>query len=168
VISWDTKTWTDRQTFRRNAATVTALAFGNDETTIASAASDGSGLLWRIGTDRERFVLKHNLSGVLAITFTNNSLMAIHSDGGIDTWDLESGTQKKSVSADANRQRWLSPSGVMMVPSSLQLPATECLAPGTVLPVKSCKILKVMQQQLIQSPLAAMVVGSLPQRMTLQ
>ena len=105
VISWDTKTWTDRQTFRRNAATVTALAFGNDETTIASAASDGSVLLWRIGTDRERFVLKHNLSGVLAITFTNNSLMAIHSDGGIDTWDLERGTQKKSVSADANRQR---------------------------------------------------------------
>jgi len=63
---------------------------------------------------------------------------------------------------------WLSPSGVMMVPSSLQLPATECLPPGTVLPVKSSKILKVRQQQLIQSPLAAMVVGSLPQRMTLQ
>ena len=104
VISWDTKTWADKQTFRRNAATVTALAVGNDETTIASAASDGSVVLWRIGSDRERFVLKNNLSVALAIVFTNDSLMAIHSDGGIDTWDLERGIQKKSLSGDANRQ----------------------------------------------------------------
>jgi WD40 repeat protein len=105
VISWETKTWTDKQTFRRNAATVTALAFGNDETTIASAASDGSVLLWRIGSDRERFVLKHNLSVALAIVFTNDSLMAIHADGGIDTWDLEKGIPKKSLPGDANRQQ---------------------------------------------------------------
>lgn len=105
VISWETKTWTDKQTFRRNAATVTALAFGNDETTIASAASDGSVLLWRIGSDRERYVLKHNLAVALAIVFTNDSLMAIHSDGGIDTWDPERGIQKKSLPGDANRQQ---------------------------------------------------------------
>ena len=105
VIVWDTKTWRDKQKFRRMTATVTALAIDDDENTIASASSDGSVLLWRIGSDRERFVFKQNPSSVVALTFRNNALIAIHSDGGIDAWDSEKGSQKQSVSGDANRQQ---------------------------------------------------------------
>ncbi len=104
VIVWDTKSWRDKQTFRRGAGTVTALALGDDASTIASAYSDGSVLLWRVGSDRELFVLKHNSSAVLALTFAN-SLRAIHADGGIDTWDTEKGTQKLFLAGDPNRQQ---------------------------------------------------------------
>lgn len=105
LMVWDTKNWAVKQTFRRNTATVTALALSDDETTIASASNEGSLFLWRIGSDRERFVLKHNSSSGIALTFTNNSLIAIHADGGVDTWDPERGTKKQSVPGDSNRQQ---------------------------------------------------------------
>lgn len=105
VMVWDTRSWRDKQTFRRNTAAVTALALSDDETTIAAASTDGSLILWRIGSNRERFVLKHNSSSAIALTFTDNALISLHADGGLDTWDPETGTQKQSVSGDSGRQQ---------------------------------------------------------------
>lgn len=105
LMVWDTKTWAIKQIFRRNTATVTAFALGDDETTLASASNEGSLYLWRIGSDRERFVLKHNSSSGIALTFTDNSLIALYADGGLDTWDIERGAKKQSVSGDSNQQQ---------------------------------------------------------------
>ena len=135
VMVWDTKTWRDRQTFRRNTATVTALAIADDDTTIASASSDGSLLLWRIGSDREQFALKHNASSVLAITFANNSLTAIHADGGLDSWDFATGIKKQSVSGDVNRQQltfavWSNDGSIFASTTGDRLVSTKSSATG--------------------------------------
>ena len=104
VVVWDTTTWQDKQTFSRHSTLVTTVAFAGDETTVASATTDGSVLVWRVGSDRERFILKHNSSKVVALKFSNTSLLSIHADGGIDSWDFQNGKQTQSVPGDVNRE----------------------------------------------------------------
>lgn len=105
VIVWNTKNWEAKQTFSRSTTPISTLAITNDETSIASASTDGTVLFWQLGAERERFAFKHNLSSALTLGFTADSLIAIHSDRGIDTWDLNKGDLRQSVSGDANREQ---------------------------------------------------------------
>jgi WD40 repeat protein/uncharacterized caspase-like protein len=102
LIRWDTKSWQDQQRIvGGGTAKITAIAFSRDDRDIAWSTSDGVTLVSRNGSDQQRFTLKHNGSSVLALTFVSDgSVIASHSDGGIDAWDSRIGKEKWSTPAD--------------------------------------------------------------------
>lgn len=102
LIRWDTKSWQDQQLIvGGNTARITAIRFSGDDRDIAWSTSDGVTLVSRNGSYRERFTMKHNASSVLALTFVSDgSVIAGHSDGGIDAWDYHTGKEKWSRPSD--------------------------------------------------------------------
>lgn len=103
VIVWDTKTWQGLRTLRRHTAKVTAISFSHDASWMATASSDGSVLVWRNGSDRERFALNQDSSSVLALSFgLAGSLITVHSDGAVEAWDYSAGKERWSRPREAN------------------------------------------------------------------
>ena len=98
---WDTKKWREVKTLRRHSAQIAALRFSDDNEWFASASPDGAVLIWHNGWHREQFALKGNTSGVAALSFAKDGLLLVaHADGGIDSWNYNTGTKKSSVAGD--------------------------------------------------------------------
>ena len=136
LIAWNTKTWQQEKTFKQSAA-VTALAYSHDERTVASATTDGSIFLWRVDSEKERKALKQNTSSVVAIDFANNALIAVHANGGVETWDCETGTLSKSVAGENNREQLVfaafGPGGLFASTNGGRVLNTMSLATGDVI-----------------------------------
>jgi len=102
---WDVKKWKDPRILRRHNATVTAVAFSNDGNSIASGSADGTVLVWRRGSDREQFALRSNSSSVNALSFgLEGSLISLHSDGGLESWDPSNGQKRSAFAGDRDAQ----------------------------------------------------------------
>ena len=105
VAFWSSKSWEQEKLLQHPGSTVTSIAFSEDGTLIGSGYSDGSVILWRNGSDRERFVLKRNATEVVALKFRNGSLDVVHSDSGLETWDSNTGRITQSLAGEPNRER---------------------------------------------------------------
>jgi hypothetical protein len=73
---------------------VNGMAFSTDNTTLATACSDGSIKLWAIPEGKLKATLKGHAGDVLALRFTNGdkNLVSIGDDKAVNFWDAKAGT----------------------------------------------------------------------------
>ncbi|HBB94070.1 MAG TPA: hypothetical protein DC054_01650 [Blastocatellia bacterium] len=101
VKVWDTGTWQAVRTLHKHTTKITAIVFSPDSSWLASADSDGTLRLNTSRLDRSRFTVKHDATAVLALAFDSvGSVVSIHKDGGIESWNVATGKEARSIPRD--------------------------------------------------------------------
>jgi hypothetical protein len=75
-----------------NSRGVNGMVFSPDNTTLASACSDGTIKLWTIPDGKLTSTLKGHAGAVLALRFINGNLVSIGDDKAVNFWDIKAGT----------------------------------------------------------------------------